>query len=132
MNNLFFIFMGCGLGGLLRYGVAYGVYQLMGPFWSKEDFPYGTIIVNISGCMIMGFLFALILDRTSEINPYLRDFLIIGFLGGYTTFSSFSMETILLLESGHWLSAILNVFLSISLCIGGCWAGLAIGRQYFG
>ena len=81
-----------------------------------QQFPYGTLIVNISGCFLMGLLFVLTTERWIESDPSLRALLLIGLLGGYTTFSSFSIETLMLYESGHWLGALLNVVLSVSLC----------------
>lgn len=124
MNILLLIFIGCGLGGLLRYGVSNSIHLLI-----SSDFPYGTLIVNVSGSLLMGFLFVLILERFSGIGPALRAFLLIGLLGGYTTFSSFSIETINLIESGKILSSFLNIFLSTFLCLGAAWLGITLGKQ---
>ncbi|KTD19811.1 protein crcB homolog [Legionella londiniensis] len=77
----------------------------------------------------MGLLFTLILDRFNDIGQQLRALLLIGFLGGYTTFSSFSIETINLYESGDWLGASLNILLSITMCIVLTWLGMVLGRQ---
>ena len=76
----------------------------------------------------MGLLFALLIERIDGLGPQLRSLLLIGLLGGYTTFSSFSIETISLLENAAWLSAFLNVFLSITFCISATWLGLVGGR----
>jgi len=124
MLNGLLIFLGSGLGGLTRYGVANGAYWLLG-----RQFPYGTFVVNATGSLIMGFLFALILERFNEIGVPLRAFLLIGFLGGYTTFSSFSIETVNLIENGEWLNASLNVLLNVVLCISLCWLGAVGGRH---
>ena len=118
------IFFGAGLGGITRYWVSNGVYVLFG-----RQFPYGTLFVNASGSFLMGLLFVIILERFNGIGPQLRAFLLIGFLGGYTTFSSFSLETFNLLESGAWLSAALNILLSVILCISLGWLGILGGRQ---
>lgn len=123
MNNVFLIFLGAGLGGVLRYWVSSNVYSLLG-----KEFPYGTMIVNVSGCLLMGFLFVLIMDRFDGIGPQLRSLLLIGFLGGYTTFSSFSVETISLIENGQWLGAGMNVILSTILCIVAAWIGIIGAR----
>ena len=80
MNNTLLIFLGSGLGGVLRYWTSHGIYFLLG-----RQFPYGTLIINVSGSFLMGLLFALILDRFIEIAPQLRALLLIGVLGGYTT-----------------------------------------------
>lgn len=71
-----------GFGGVLRYGVSTGIYNLF-----NKNFPYGTLVVNVSGSFLMGFLFVLLLERFQSIAPQLRALLLIGFLGGYTTFS---------------------------------------------
>lgn len=124
MINTLLIFLGAGLGGVFRYGISNGIYWLLG-----RQFPYGTLFVNASGCFLMGLLFVLILERFDGISPHLRSLLLIGFLGGYTTFSSFSIETLNLLESGDWFSASLNILLSILLCIALTWLGIIGGRQ---
>lgn len=123
MNNILLIFLGAGLGGVLRYGVSSGVHSLLG-----KQFPYGTLFVNVSGCFLMGFLFVLIMDRFDGIGPQLRSLLLIGLLGGYTTFSSFSIETINLIENGQWLGASMNIFLSTMLCIVAAWVGVIGAR----
>ncbi|PJD93533.1 MAG: fluoride efflux transporter CrcB [Legionella sp.] len=122
MNTLL-VFLGAGLGGVFRYWVSNGCYWILG-----RQFPYGTLIVNATGCFLMGLLFTLILERFDGLGPQLRSFLLIGFLGGYTTFSSFSLETLILFESGDWFSASLNIILSIILCILLTWLGMIIGR----
>lgn len=122
--NTFLIFIGAGTGGIFRYWIANGIYLLFG-----RAFPYGTLIVNISGCFLMGFLFTLIMDRLSEFATPLRSLILIGLLGGYTTFSSFSIETINLFESGAVISAILNIIFSVLLCIMATWLGVIGGRM---
>lgn len=118
------IFIGCGLGGLLRYWTSNLVYTLLG-----QGFPLGTLVVNVSGAFIMGFLIVLAQDKWNAVAIPLRAFMLIGLLGGYTTFSTFSVETLNLLETGDYASAILNVFLNVALCLIGAWAGLLLGRQ---
>jgi CrcB protein len=122
MNGVL-IFIGAGLGGLLRFYFS----NLTHVFFSK-DFPYGTLFVNVSGSLLMGFLFVVIFDRFADISSELRALLLIGFLGGYTTFSSFSIETINLIESGDWLKALLNIFFSVTLCLAATWIGTLLGR----
>ena len=124
MNTVFFIFIGAGLGGVLRYGISNGVYKLF-----KPQFPIGTLVVNVSGCFLMGLLFVVLLDRFEQFSAELRALLLVGMLGGYTTFSSFSIETINLFENGHWLNAMLNIFLSIGLCLIATWLGVVMGRS---
>ena len=98
-------------------------------FLLGRQFPYGTLFVNASGSFVMGLLFALIFEKFVGIGPQLRSLLLIGFLGGYTTFSSFSIETVNLLENGAWISAALNVLLNTTLCIALSWVGILGGRQ---
>ena len=124
MINTLLIFLGAGLGGVFRYWVSNSAYWFLG-----REFPYGTLIVNTTGCFLMGFLFTFILGRFNEIGPQLRSLILIGFLGGYTTFSSFSIETINLFENGAWLSAGLNIVLIVILCILFTWLGIIGGRQ---
>jgi CrcB protein len=118
------IFFGCGIGGLLRYFISSKAYSLLG-----QNFPYGTLIVNATGSFLMGLFFIIILEYFNNIAPQLRAFLLIGLLGGYTTFSSFAIETLNLLEQGDMFKALLNIALSIVLCILAAWIGVILGRQ---
>jgi CrcB protein len=124
LNNSLLIFLGAGIGGVLRYWISNGVYFLLG-----RQFPYGTFVVNVSGCFLMGLLFVLTLERFDSESSALRALLLIGLLGGYTTFSSFSIETINLFESGNWLGALANIFLSTLVCIIATWFGVMGGRS---
>jgi len=122
--NLLLIFFGAGFGGVSRYLVSTFVYTFLNRY-----FPFGTLVVNVSGCLLMGFLFTVLLNRFNESATALRALLLIGFLGGYTTFSSFSVETISLAENGAWLQAILNILLSVMLCLSASWLGIILGRH---
>jgi len=77
----------------------------------------------------MGLLFVLVVERFDGIGPQLRSLLLIGFLGGYTTFSSFSIETLNLIENGDWYRAGMNILLSVTLCIFLTWLGMIGGRK---
>lgn len=123
-DKVLLIGVGSGLGGISRYGLSNAVYALIGKW-----FPYGTLVVNVLGCFLMGLLFVFILERAGEYGDSLRALLLIGFLGGFTTFSSFSLETMNLIESGAVLRAIINIGLSVAFCLLATAIGMAFGRQ---
>jgi fluoride exporter len=121
--RIFLIAFGGAIGSVLRYWMSIGVYALCG-----RDFPYGTLAVNVIGSFIMGFLAMFFIERFVEVAGELRSLLLIGFLGGFTTFSSFSIETLNLFESGELLRAGLNIILSVGLCLIAVWLGSKLGR----
>lgn len=123
MIQLIAIAVGGAAGALFRFWVSSGVYHLLG-----RGFPFGTLAVNVLGSLVMGFLYVLFLERMSA-SPELRAALLIGFLGAFTTFSTFSIETLNLLEQAELVKAGLNMLLSVGACILACWFGLIIGRQ---
>ncbi|MBL1321284.1 MAG: fluoride efflux transporter CrcB [Methylophaga sp.] len=123
MQQLIAIAGGGALGAVLRFLMSSHVYRLFG-----KDFPYGTLSVNILGSFLMGLLFILIIER-GMLSGEWRSIIIVGFLGAFTTFSTFSIETLNLLESGELSRAALNIFLSVALCLVATWLGLVMGRQ---
>jgi CrcB protein len=118
---------GGAVGAVARVIVSTGVAR-----WTGEEFPFGTIVVNVTGALIMGMLAGYGQSEPGKLvfSEPARTFLMIGVLGGYTTFSSFSLQTFLLLEQGNLLGASLNVVLSVLLCIAGIWAGFAAIRLF--
>lgn len=106
MNFLF-----VGIGGFLGAVARYGISLWIGQRWGRE-LPVGTFVINISGSLLIGLLMPLLTDRLI-VNPQWRLLLVVGFLGAYTTFSTFEYETGALLRDGEWLFAGLNVFLSV-------------------
>lgn len=123
MIQIIAIAAGGALGALLRFFVANEVHT-----WFGRGFPYGTLTVNVAGSLAMGVLYIILLERVSDAEPW-RAFLLVGLLGAFTTFSTFSMETVNLLEAGEHLKALANMFLSVLLCVAAAALGLMIGRQ---
>ncbi len=122
--DIWLIFFGAGLGGISRFSLSQAFARLLGP-----GFPYGTLVVNALGAFFAGLLFVLILDRLEGLANHLRPFLLTGFLGGFTTFSTFSLETLNLFENNGAGFAILNILLNITLCLFMVWLGIWGGRQ---
>lgn len=110
------------LGTILRYTISGAVHRFI-PF---ATLPYGTLVVNISGCLLIGILGGLSASR-ALLGPNLRLFLMLGILGGFTTFSTFGYETLALFRDGEAFRALLNVVLSLMLCLASVWLGWSIG-----
>ena len=113
------IALGSALGGVARYAC-----QGWGARFISDTFPWGTMIVNIIGCSIIGF-FATFTGPEGRVivGPPMRQFVMVGILGGYTTFSSFSLETLNLARDGQWAQAAGYVLGSLVFCLLGVWLG---------
>ena len=122
MKNYLLVFLGGGAGASARYWLSGAVYRFL-----PADFPYGNLVVNIFGCFLIGILMAISQDRFI-ISPPLRVFLAIGILGGFTTFSSFSYETVALLQDGELHHALVNVFSTVGGCLLATTFGVLAGR----
>jgi CrcB protein len=107
MMNILVIGIGGFVGAVARYGIAVWIGQRWG-----RSFPLGTFVINVSGSFLIGLLMTLMAERFTE-NPQWRLLLVVGFLGAYTTFSTFEYETGALLKDGEWLFAMLNIILSV-------------------
>lgn len=124
IKNYFLVFFGGGIGAMARYYLSGAVYRFL-----PADFPYGNLLVNITGCLTIGLLMTLMEERFLS-EPSLRIFLTIGILGGFTTFSSFSYETIALLRDAEVLRASLNITVSVFGCLAATALGMFIGRLF--
>jgi len=116
---------GGALGAMARFGV-YNAFLKM----TDSKFPWATLSVNIVGSFLIGIAFVLLTER-AEFSPEMRGVITVGFLGAFTTFSTFSMDTIGFLEQGHFASAITYVLSSVLVCIIAAWLGLSLSRVLF-
>lgn len=116
------VFLGAGLGGAFRLGISELVARVLG-----TEFPFGTLIINVLGAFIMGLLTEYFAVR-GGMSQEARLFLTTGVLGGFTTFSTFALESVVLWERGQWMPAIAYIALSVFLSIGALIGGLAIVR----
>lgn len=123
MQNVLLIGLFGGLGCISRYLVSGWVYRLMG-----RALPYGTLAVNIGGSFLLGFLMTFGL-RSTLLPAGLRVGLTVGFLGGFTTFSTFSFETLKLVEEGSLMQAGANLMLNVILCLAFAALGVMLARQ---
>lgn len=123
MGLVLAIAAGGAVGALLRYWMSTGIYSLLG-----RDFPYGTLAVNVVGSLLLGLLSVLMLERF-DVGPVWRAGLLVGGLGAFTTFSTFSFETLVLFEQGAVVRAVLNAVVSVLVCLLAVWVGVFLGRQ---
>ncbi|NVK24365.1 MAG: fluoride efflux transporter CrcB [Gammaproteobacteria bacterium] len=118
MQNLLFVALGGAIGASLRYGA-----NLMAIAWLGKGFPYATLVVNIVGSFLMGVLFSAI-EHGIIGNQVWRPFIGVGLLGALTTFSTFSMDSLLMLQQGEWTKALINILLNVIVCMFAAWLGL--------
>ena len=119
MTKLMLVFIGGGLGAMSRFFLTTALAGKLG------NFPLGTLIANLSGSLLMGLLVGLLAGRTNVES--VRLFFAVGFLGGFTTFSSFSAETLTLIQHGQIFAASVNVIVSVTAGLTACAVGLKIG-----
>ena len=118
------IAVGGSLGAVSRYWVSTTAYQ-----WLGQAFPYGTLTVNLLGSLALGFL-SMILIYRFQVGEAIRIGLLAGFLGSFTTFSTFAMDSLQLTESGALAKAMIYILLSVLGCVFGAWVGLLTAKQF--
>lgn len=122
MREALMVALGGALGAMSRYGLTTAVGRIMG-----TAFPYGTLVVNCTGSFIIGFVMQVCLN-TTHISPTFQTALTIGFLGAFTTFSTFSYETVVLFKDGNWSHGVMNVVIHIAVSIGMVILGMLAAR----
>lgn len=127
MEKAFLVGLGGFLGSIGRYAASGGVQRL----WPTAGFPFGTLAVNLVGCFLIGILGAGA-DVRNLFNPDARALLLIGLLGGFTTFSTFAYETLALSRDGESFKLAINVLLHVAGCLAAVWIGYALGRDIWG
>lgn len=123
MERALLITLGGAVGTLLRYLIS-----LIAARWLGTEFPYGTLIVNLSGAFIIGVVQQLGTEPLVVIPDNMRLFLTTGMMGGLTTYSTFSYETVRLMDSGLWSEAWINIVVTTVICLGLCFLGMGVGR----
>ena len=123
LKTLIIIGLGGAFGAICRFLFSEGVHLIF-----DRGFPVGILVTNIVGSLFMGFLAIFLFERLPHATG-LREFMLIGFLGAFTTFSTFSLDTVKLLNEGHWWFAGLNVVLSVVLCVFAAGVGVYIARM---
>ena len=123
MGSLFYVGLGGAIGAMLRFWLGQTITKQVG-----HGFPYGTLLVNLLGCLAMGLLAGWLVKTMPTHAPEIRAFVGVGILGGFTTFSAFSLETVTLMERGELVPAAIYVAASVIGCIFAVWIGMLLLR----
>ncbi len=123
LTNYFAVAAGSALGGMLRYFINASLLSRV-----AVPFPTATFVINVTGSFIIGLFLTLAAERV-QINPHLRLAVAVGFVGAYTTFSTFEYETLRLIEERRFALGVLNVVLSVAVGFAAVWGGCAVGRK---
>jgi len=123
MKELIYVFIGGGLGSLVRFTLGKWVNT-----FHNSNFPFGTFAINIIACFVMGFIIGLA-DQKQFLSPATRLFWTIGFCGGFSTFSAFSSETLTLFQQGQNSTMLLYILLSVVICVTATFGGLLIAER---
>lgn len=115
--------LGGAIGSIFRFILAKKIQNII-----ATTFPLGVLLVNITGCFLIGFLTILFIERFS-LDPIWRASILVGFLGGFTTFSTFSIDTLSMIESSDYFHASLYILLSLFCCLFATWVGILLGRN---
>ena len=124
MNLLWYVALGSAVGGASRFALSTFLQQR-----ASSAFPVGTLVVNITGSLVLGFVLRYALGSPS-VSAEVRALLTVGFCGGYTTFSTFSYETVVLMEAGDYRRAALYIALSVVLSLAATFVGMAVAGQF--
>lgn len=126
MNQILAVALGGSFGAVVRFLVSSGIYQ-----WLGRGFPYGTLVVNVIGSFMLGLLTESLIQQRITVTFEYRAAILVGFIGAFTTFSTFSLETFYLIEQGNLTKAAVNIFTSVTACLLAIWIGLLCGRGLF-
>ncbi|MEJ0056559.1 MAG: fluoride efflux transporter CrcB [Bacteroidota bacterium] len=123
MQSLLIVFLGGGLGSVVRFSLGKWIYTL-----HTHHFPWGTLVVNVIACLTLGLVIGLA-DHKQLISPSARLFWTVGFCGGFSTFSTFSNETLALIQDGFTISSLIYIAASLILCVAATYGGLMVGEN---
>jgi CrcB protein len=124
MQSFLVVFLGGGLGSVIRFSLNKWISSL-----HTQHFPWGTLTVNVAACLIVGIVVGWA-DHKQIVSPSLRLFWTIGFCGGFSTFSTFSIETLELIQNRFTASSLVYMIASLSLCVGATYGGLLLGENF--